>query len=69
MKFFAVVFLLVIYLKSYFQCFSQVQNPSANLNPKEPDGNPSEFQKKFPKNTPALKADTIPQIKAGCGLI
>lgn len=52
MKFFAVVFLLVIYLKSYFQCFSQVQNPSANLNPKEPDGNPSEFQKKFPKNTP-----------------
>jgi hypothetical protein len=52
MKFFAFVFLLVIYLKSYFQCFSQVQNPSANLNPKEPDGNPSEFQKKFPKNTP-----------------
>jgi hypothetical protein len=52
MKFFAFVFLLVIYLKSYFQCFSQVQNPSANLNPKEPDGNPSEFPKKFPKNTP-----------------
>ena len=52
MKFFAVVFLLVIYLKSYFQCYAQVQNPSANLNPKEPDGNPSEFQKKFPKNTP-----------------
>jgi len=44
--------LLVIYLKSYFQCYAQVQNPSANLNPKEPDGNPSEFQKKFPKNTP-----------------
>ena len=52
MKFFAMVILLLIYLGSYFQCFSQVQNPSANLNPKEPDGNPSEFQKKFPKNLP-----------------
>lgn len=52
MKFFAMVILLLIYLESYFQCFSQVQNPSANLNPKEPDGNPSEFQKKFPKNLP-----------------
>ena len=52
MKHSAIVILLVIYLKSYFQCYAQVQNPSANLNPKEPDGNPSEFQKKFPKNTP-----------------
>ncbi|MBT3666153.1 MAG: hypothetical protein HN548_01640 [Opitutae bacterium] len=52
MKFFAVVFLIFVFSEFYFQCFAQVQNPSANLNPKEPDGNPSEFQKKFPKNTP-----------------
>jgi len=52
MKFPSVVFLIFVFSEFYFQCFAQVQNPSANLNPKEPDGNPSEFQKKFPKNTP-----------------
>ena len=52
MKFPSVVFLIFVFLEFYFQCYAQVQNPYANLNPKEPDGNPSEFQKKFPKNTP-----------------
>ena len=55
MKFPSVVFLIFVFLEFYFQCYAQVQNPSANLNPKEPDGNPSEFKKKFPKNTPTSR--------------
>ncbi len=52
MKFSVVVFLLAIYLESYFQCVGQVQNPSADLTPQKPGGNPAEFRKKFPKNAP-----------------
>ena len=52
MKFPLVVFLIFVYLEFYFQCVGRVQNPSADLTPQEPGGNPAEFQKKFPKNTP-----------------
>jgi hypothetical protein len=55
MKFSAVVLLLLIYWESYFQCYSQVQNPAPDLTPQEPSGNPTEFQKKFPKNTPPTR--------------
>jgi len=48
MKFFAMVILLLIYLESYFQCFSQVQNPVPDLTPQEPSGNPTEFRKNTP---------------------
>ena len=47
MKFSTVVFLLVIYLESYLQCFAQVQSLGLDLTSQEPGGNPAEF----PKNT------------------
>jgi len=48
MKHSAIVILLLIYLKSYFQCYAQVQNPAPDITPQEPSGNPTEF----PKNAP-----------------